>query len=97
LSAFGLAGCAQTPAILIDDRANIKKHKRLLQNCFLCHPERSEGSQPPVNMRFFASLRMTKWGPWRFLQEAHKQLEMVPEASIQSTKQELCMDKEGGG
>ena len=33
--------------------------KRLLQNWFFCHPERSEGSQPSENTRFFASLRMT--------------------------------------
>jgi hypothetical protein len=28
----------------------------------LCHPERSEGSQPFENTRFFASLRMTYQG-----------------------------------
>jgi hypothetical protein len=27
--AFSLAGCAQTPAILIDDSANIKRHEQL--------------------------------------------------------------------
>jgi hypothetical protein len=30
-----------------------------LQNWFFCHPERSEGSQPSENTRFFALLRMT--------------------------------------
>jgi hypothetical protein len=29
------------------------------QNPFSCHPERSEGSQPVKNTRFFAPLRMT--------------------------------------
>jgi hypothetical protein len=28
-------------------------------NPFSCHPERSEGSQPVKNTRFFAPLRMT--------------------------------------
>jgi len=30
-----------------------------LAKLFLCHPERSEGSQPSANTRFFAPLRMT--------------------------------------
>jgi hypothetical protein len=30
-----------------------------LAKLFLCHPERSEGSQPFENTRFFAQLRMT--------------------------------------
>jgi hypothetical protein len=30
-----------------------------LAKLFLCHPERSEGSQPPENTRFFVPLRMT--------------------------------------
>jgi hypothetical protein len=30
-----------------------------LAKLFSCHPERSEGSQPSENTRFFAPLRMT--------------------------------------
>jgi hypothetical protein len=33
--------------------------KEPLVKLFLCHPERSEGSQPSENTRFFAPLRMT--------------------------------------
>jgi hypothetical protein len=36
----------------------IKKSEPLAK-LFFCHPERSEGSQPPENARFFAPLRMT--------------------------------------
>jgi hypothetical protein len=32
----------------------------LLQKSSLCHPERSEGSQPSEETRFFATLRMTR-------------------------------------
>ena len=28
--AFVLAGCGQTPAIIIDDRGNVKKHENLI-------------------------------------------------------------------
>jgi hypothetical protein len=39
---------------------------RLLQKCWFCHPERSEGSQPFENTRCFALLRMTYQGKLRF-------------------------------
>jgi hypothetical protein len=37
-----------------------------ISKAVFCHPERSEGSQPFENTRFFASLRMTDQGKLKF-------------------------------
>ena len=60
-----MAGTEARPTIICQ-KPKKRKQKRLLQKCWYCHPERSEGSQPLINTRFFASLRMTILGKGEF-------------------------------